>query len=148
MADTTDVLLKFCEQQWTEAKQSEDQRATFTNIILLIASAVVGVIAQKGVSKGMLPLSILLIVLGLFGAMVPRKLYERHQFHIHRLQNWRKRITELHPDSFLEELKNEAVATHKKEFPISSRLRLNYLWVILHLLIAFAGSILTVLCVI
>jgi hypothetical protein len=112
MADTTDVLLKFCEQQWMEAKQAEDQRATFTNIILLISSAVVGVMAQKGLTQSMIPLSILLIVLGIFGAIVSRKLYERHQFHIARLKNWRRRINELHPEARLEILKKEAVDNH------------------------------------
>ncbi|MDQ3009344.1 MAG: hypothetical protein M3X11_01370 [Acidobacteriota bacterium] len=144
MADATDVLLKFCEQQWTEAKQSEDQRATFTNIILLIASAVVGVIAQKGMSKGMLPISILLILLGIFGAVVSRKLYERHQFHIARLRGWRGRVMELHPDAQLDDLKKLAVEMHDKAFPVMSSVRLNHLWIILHATVAMAGVILTI----
>ena len=54
MADSTDVLLKFVEQQWIEAKQAEDQRSIMTNIILVIVAAIIGFIAQKGLNNNVL----------------------------------------------------------------------------------------------
>ena len=51
MADSTDVLLKLCEQRWVEVKQAEDQRSALSNIILLIASAIVGIFTQKGLDR-------------------------------------------------------------------------------------------------
>jgi hypothetical protein len=147
MADDTDVLLKFCEQQWMEAKQAEDQRATITNIILLVASAILGFITQKTLTSDMLPLSILLIVLGIYGVITSEKLYERHQFHSARARSWRDRIDQLHPDAELLKRKEEAATAHNQKFSIMSRIRLHYLWVGLHLVIALAGVILTVITI-
>jgi hypothetical protein len=143
MADDSDVLLKFVEQQWVEAKQSEDQRAAITNVILLIVAAVVGFMAQKSLSRSHLLLSSLLIVLGLYGAIASAKLYERHQFHIERLKYWRKKLNELHPKTELEALKELAVQSHNARFPWLKNVRLYYLWVFLHLIIMIAGIVIT-----
>lgn len=147
MADATDVLLKFVEQQWIEAKQAEDQRSTMTNIILVIVAAIIGFIAQKGLSQDTLFLSVLLMILGFYGAITSAKLYERHQFHVKRLTFWRKRIDELNPDSKLESLKEEANIKHYERFLIIKKIKLYYLWMMLHLLIAFSGSCLTIFVV-
>ncbi|QTR53199.1 hypothetical protein [Thiothrix unzii] len=147
MADSTDVLLKFVEQQWIEAKQAEDQRSIMTNIILVIVAAIIGFIAQKGLNNNVLFLSILLIILGLYGAIVSAKLYERHQFHISRLTSWRKKIDELNPDTKLEALKSEANISHYQRFPVIKKIKLYYLWMALHLMIAFGGVILTVIII-
>jgi hypothetical protein len=148
MADDTDVLLKFCEQQWMEAKQAEDQRAVITNIILLVTSALLGLITQNGLSSNMLPLTILIFLLGLYGVVTSQKLYERHQFHIQRLQSWRKRIDELHPNAQLNKLREEAVAKHKTIYPKLYGLRLHLLWLVMHSVISLIGVILTLIVII
>lgn len=48
MADDSDVLIKFCEEQEAQARQSENQRATVSNLIVTIASAITGFIVQIG----------------------------------------------------------------------------------------------------
>jgi len=144
MADKTDVLLKFVEQQWVEAKQSEDQRVAVTNVILLIVAAVIGFMAQKGLTKSMSFLSSLLIVLGIYGALTSAKLYERHQFHIERLKYWRQKLDELHPEAEIERLKERAVQSHNARFPRLKDIRLYYLWILLHFIITLAGIVITV----
>jgi hypothetical protein len=47
MADTTDILLTMIDENWTQARHSEDQRATITNFIVVIASVIHGVLTQK-----------------------------------------------------------------------------------------------------
>jgi hypothetical protein len=42
LADDSEVLLKFYDEDWRQVRQSEDQRTAFSNITLLIASAVFG----------------------------------------------------------------------------------------------------------
>jgi hypothetical protein len=147
MANDTDVLLKFCEQQWMEAKQAEDQRAAITNIVLLVASAILGFIAQNGLTSNTLPLTVLLTTLGIYGAIASEKLYERHQFHSARAWSWRERIDQLHPDAQLLKRKEEAVAKHSKKFPLMSKIRLHYLWFTFHGAIALIGIILTVIAI-
>ena len=145
MADDTDVLLKLCEEQWTQARQSEDQRATITNIVFVVASAIIGLIAQTGLVLQVLPLTILLLVIGIYGAITSEKLYERHQFHMRRAAFWRKRLNELHPNAEIEKYKDQSDARHRTKFPRLNRMRLHYLWLTLHLGIALAGIILTII---
>ena len=148
MADDTQVLIEFCKQCWVEAKQSEDQRATLTNIILGVASAVTVLIAQKGLAKDTLPLSILLIVLGIYGAVASEKLYERHQMHSTRASVYRERLDELHPNAQVIVRRSEALKRHDPNFPRLSKIRLHYLWLTLHLIIALAGLILTIIIIV
>jgi hypothetical protein len=46
VADDAEILLKFFDEDWRQVRQSEDQRTAFSNIILLIASAVFGFLTQ------------------------------------------------------------------------------------------------------
>lgn len=148
MADDTQVLIEFCKQCWVEAKQSEDQRATLTNIILGVASAVTVLIVQKGLSKDTLPLSILLIILGFYGAIASEKLYERYQMHSTRASVYRERIDELHPNAQILARRSEGFKRHDPNFPRLGKIRLHYLWLTLHLIIALSGLILTIMSII
>ncbi len=144
MADDTDVLLKMYDEQWTQARHVENQRATITNIVVVIASAILGFIVQKGLGTEILPITILLMVLGIYGAISSEKLYERFQFCTNRATALRKRIDELHPNSRLIQLNKEFEAQHKKDYPRLSKIRVHYLWFSLHLTIALGGLILTI----
>lgn len=139
MADDTDVLLKLCEEQWTQGRHSESQRATVTNIVFTISAVIIGFLVQKGFSLTSLPLAILLILLGIYGAVTSAKLYERWQFHMRRARYWRRRIDELHPDAQIEQLKAEADAEHKLKYSNLERIQLYQLWLALHILIALIG---------
>ena len=143
MADTSDVLLKLNEQKWAEVKQSEDQRAVLTNVILLIASAIVGVFTQKGLDRNGLPLSILLIYLGIYGIIVARKYRERIHYALSIIKLYRDRLNELHPDAEIEERRLKAKELHDKLHPLIIKINPNNLWIILFASIALTGTILT-----
>ena len=144
MADDTDVLLRLCEHEWTQGKQSEDQRATITNIVLLIASAVVGLIAQIGLNARSYPLAFLLCVLGTFGAVAAEKLYERHQFHFGRARAYRGYVMrELHPSIQFDAVMEQARAEHSAAFSRMGKLHLHHVWLALHIGILLAGVTLT-----
>jgi hypothetical protein len=147
MADDTEVLLKFFDEDWRQVRQSEDQRTAFSNIILLIASAVFGFLTQYGLTRNALPLTVLLIVLGIFGGIASEKLYERSKLHMELAWAWRRRIYELHPDIQLDRLTGEAEEVHRKRFPRLFGLHLHLVWVALQLSIAVAGIILTIIVV-
>lgn len=146
MADSTDIFLKILEQSWTQARQSEDQRAFLTNLIVLISAAIYGVLTQTGFAKRALPLTIALIVLGLYGAIASEKFYERYRHHIYRAGAIRKRLEELYPDSQIEKLMDNADREHSSKYPILARkIHLHSLWLVLHLLIAASGLIYTLI---
>lgn len=143
MADATDILLQLSADEWAQARQSEDQRATITNILLLIASALVGFISQRGLVIETLPVTILLILLGIYGAIVSEKLYETFWFHVTRASYYRRRLDELKSTAQILKLNELADTKHTQEFPRMKKIRLHRLWLILHTSIAIAGLILT-----
>jgi len=147
VADGSDVLLKFYDVDWSHVTQSENQRTAFSNIVILIASAVFGFLSQHGLTRDALPLTVLLIALGLYGGIASEKLYERSKLHMELAWAWRRRLYELHPDIQLGRLIKEAEEINRKRFPRLFRLHLHHVWLALDLSIALAGIIMTVVIV-
>jgi uncharacterized membrane protein YeaQ/YmgE (transglycosylase-associated protein family) len=127
MADDTDILIEFCKQHWAEAKQAEDQRDALSNIILGISAALIALIAQKNLAKDTLPLALLLLILGVYGAIASEKLYERHQLHSIRASVCREKIDELHPNAQLLIMREKVFKKHNPKFPRLLKIRLHYL---------------------
>src|SRR5947208_2063419 len=97
MDEETEILLHEADINWAKTKQHEDQRAAITTLIVVIASAIQGGLTQTGFTKNAFPLTITLLMLGLFGMLACTKLYERAKLHADRTKRLRKRIDELHP---------------------------------------------------
>lgn len=143
MADNSDVLLKFFEEDWRQVRQEENQRTAFSNIVFLIASAVLGLLTQFGLSRDSLPLTLLLIVLGIFGGIASEKLYERSKLHMELAWAWRRRLYELHPETQVDRMVGEAVDINRKRFPRLIQIHLHHVWLTLDVFIALAGVALT-----
>jgi len=145
MTESINVLLAMYESEMSWAKQAEDQRTAITNIILIVASIVVGLIPQSGgLGKQTLPVAILLTALGLYGALVSQKLYERHRFHYGRARFHRRKLNELLPAAEINKSMDAAENEHKKQYKWLYRVSFNRLWMSLYITIAIAGVILTV----
>ena len=142
-----DVLLEMSYKEWEQARHLENQRATITNLVLLVAFVALGYISESGLSIQSLPIAIGLIALGLYGAVASEKLYERNQFHIERARLLRRKVYVLCPDIQIGELRDQADAIHESKFPRLSKIRLHYIWLALHLSISFTGVILVVLSI-
>jgi hypothetical protein len=93
----TDVLMGFIHEHWEEMRHIENQRATMANLILTLAAALIGLIANFKISQNTLLLSLALVFLGIYGWIATAKLYERHQFDQNRLYKWYKQIDRLNP---------------------------------------------------
>ena len=144
MTSDSDVLMRFFDEDWRQVRQSEDQRTAFSNIVLLIASAVYGYLTQHGLMADTLPLTILLIVLGLYGGIASEKLYERSKLHMEFAWAWRDRLNELHPEIGVEQLRARAEAINHDRFPRLHKLHLHHVWLALDLAIALSGIIMTI----
>ena len=146
MTETTEILIHVMEQQLSQAKQSEDQRSNITNIIVLIAAAIQGVLTQTGFTKNALPLSITLIIIGLFGIVATSKLYERFRYHYEVMRQIREKIEALNPDTTIKACLDAAWREHIKKYPfISTKIRQYVVWSTLHVLIVVLGVIYTVI---
>jgi len=144
MNSDSDILLKLHEEEWALIRHYEEQRAVVTNFVLIVASAAVGFFVQKGVIFDSLPVAILLIVLGLYGAITVTKLYERTQYASRLAKHYANRLDELYPTVGIGRLRDEARAEHKVKFPVASRLHMNHLWFALHMAVALVGVGLTI----
>ncbi|MCB0176131.1 MAG: hypothetical protein KDJ97_36875 [Anaerolineae bacterium] len=144
MADNADVLLRFYEEDWRQARQAEDQRTAITNITLIVVPALIGFASQKGLNFDAIPLTILLIILGIYGAIISQKLYERHCYFSDRAGYWRGQISKLYPQLEIDTIRAQAAEKHSQRFKRIEKFRLYYLWLILHFFVALAGIILTI----
>lgn len=139
MADKADVILNEVDRQWSQARQSEDQRATLSNLILLIAVAAQGFIVEKDFPKRALVVAVALVLLGAFGTVAVAKYYERFRMSMSRVGRLRERLDRNIPDLGLDELERKADEKHRKRYPQLSSVRLHYLWRLLMLSIAILG---------
>jgi hypothetical protein len=144
MATDTDALLKVYEEHWAQARQHENQRATITNVVLLIASAILGLISQQSLNIEMLPLAGLLIVVGIFGAISSEKLYERAEYDFERIRYLHGHLDKLFPKARLKKLREDADTQHKSKFPRLVRLHVHHLWLMMHLAVIIAGILLII----
>lgn len=154
MADEVDVLLHLFEEEREQARQSENQRATLSNIIILVVGAGLAFVTNRGFGKSTLAISIPMVVLGLYGALATAKFFERWYRHWRRAYAYREQLFEKFPDidSKLRDYDDRATKDRgykfeeaaEKRFPRLSRVKVNRLWVGLHVAIAVGGTVLSV----
>ena len=97
--DVTKIVLSEIDRQWGQAKQSEDQRATLSNFIVVAAQ---GFIVDKGFPKRAMVVAVCLTILGLFGAIAVAKYYERFRLSMTRVGRLREQLDGLYPQVKLE----------------------------------------------
>ena len=144
MADSTDILWNFYQEHCAWERHHENQRASVTNIFLLVAAGVLSVITFDGITRSDLPLTIFLILQGMFGALFVSKQYELFAKHQNRAKTYRKALDELYPEKQILTLRKRADDEHEEKYgKLSDEVRLYKLWVCLHLLVALFGVVLT-----
>ncbi|CCH15576.1 hypothetical protein [Micromonospora lupini] len=143
MADEVDVILQMWLSRWEQIRQSENQRTATTNIIIVVVSALLGLIASKGLKPVMLPAAITVTVLGAYGGVLSAKYYERFRFHLAEAAALRQRLNERFAALDLEAMQAAVYTNQAAAFPRLIRIPLYGLWVTLHGIVAIAGLILT-----
>ena len=135
-----DACWKLYAEHCTHVRHHESQRSTVAASILAIASAIIGLVTfDKKIEASDLPLTILLIVLGCFGALFSAKQYERASLHTERARRFRGAIDATLEGAPLKALKRQADIVHAADFPRLEKLRLNKFWVALYLVLAAIG---------
>ena len=150
--DLKDVLLAFMHEYYSRLQQYEKQRSTVSNLLVIIAAAILAFVTfDKALTIADLPLTVLLFVIGLFGAAFCAKYYERSARYFDRLKAIREELdSKLFDSHLLTRLRDEAEQKHEADFPRLyggkfSWVKIYRLWIIFHLFIALLGLILTVL---
>lgn len=143
VADLKDLLLAKYQEERNYARQHENQRATVTTVIIAIAAATIGFLGTSKGSQFHTLAALFLIGLGVFGAILSRKHYERFRFHSLWAKEFDRKLRESEPTLDIEEY-DPKLDKHYKMFPWIGRARLNWLWIGIHLLITVIGIALLV----
>jgi len=143
-----DALWKLYQEHCTHVRHHESQRASAASSFLVIAGALLGLVTyDKSIGLADLPLTILLLLLGSFGALFSAKHYERASLHTERARRFRDAVDATLPGQPLKMFKATADAAHSKDFPKLEKLRLNKFWVGLYLMVAGLGLMLSVMAI-
>jgi hypothetical protein len=116
--------------------------------LIAVASAIVALITfDKAILFLDLPLALLLVLFGVFGAAFSAKHYERASMHTERARHYRDAVDLLLGGTKLKDLKAAADAIHNKTFRRLHRMRLHKFWIGLYIFIALSGIILSAFAV-
>lgn len=147
MTETISFLRQALEENWIHARQAEEKRATLANVVLVLASTTIIAIAFIGLSSKTLLLTLLLMLLGVYGIATTMKLYERSQYHILRARKLRARLDKLCPDAQVEQTQKTAEVEHQAKYPRLMHIRLNSIWLGFYAFLIVVGMALAIMSV-
>ncbi|MBF6207310.1 helix-turn-helix domain-containing protein [Nocardia sputi] len=136
-----DVVLRLWQEQRTQARQSENHRAIMTLVVVVGAvggMVYVAVQPDSRILSATVALSVCL--LGLFGALISAKYYERFKMHMDGAEHFHRRLDELYPQLRIEQLWSDNESQHSRNYKVLYGLRLHHLWVAAHLGIVLLGG--------
>jgi hypothetical protein len=145
MAAPDNAVVAYWAEQRAQLRQSESQRAVLTNYVLAVAAALSGLVVQQRFRLETLPLSVLVVLIGLYGALASAKYHERATYHLAQARALTRALVQSGdlPDN--EALLDRARDEHARKYPRLYRIRLHWLWTGLQLGVAAYGLVLVVL---
>ena len=144
MLSREDLIWGLCQENLQYCRHHENQRQAITGFALVIASALIGfIVADKQLNLWDAPVASLVILVGLFGALLSSKEYERFAFHYERFRELRRELAGL-VNLDVVTLSGRADAAHRASFSWLFERSLSRFWLGTHLIIAAIGMILLV----
>lgn len=163
--ELVDELRIYYDHQAAQARQHEDQRERMTNIILTVASVLVGLVTFSKLALWSLPAAIMVPILGIFGFFFAGKHYERNRLHASIMFAIRAEMDRIAEEGGkprkISEVKADGEEYHYKHFSWPqfrgprkesqaaakswiARQRLHPFWEVVHILIVIIGIFLVV----
>jgi len=149
--DAVNDLWHYYEENATQARQHENLRATASSVLVGFAAALVGLVGVDGMAEDDIPAAVLVIGIGVLGALLSLKHYERNRMHSAILKVARSQIDRLRgrgskaPES-LSNVRKTGVSEHESQHSrILVWMPAHSLWAALHLFVAGVGVLLVVL---
>lgn len=143
-----DVLWGMFQEHQQNARHHETQRSTVSNFIILVAGGIGTLVSSGGFTRDDLPLTILLILLGLFGAVFSASHFIRYHRHKKRAYAYLAELDLLLFENrdTLAQIKEDVDKKVKGVHHILSRtLNVHSLWLVLPLIVTGLGIVLTIL---
>lgn len=144
-----DILIELYKEHTKWCQHHEQQRTNVSNMILFMCSILLGLISfDKIIEIHDLPISIFIIILGVFGLIFNYKFYERFDFHNLRINNYLKEISLEIENLDIKDINRKA--WNKSSFKNTSiqNTSLYKFWIYLHLLVVIIGIFTTIMAMI
>ena len=125
MSSPEDAVLAYWHEHREQLRQSENQRAVLTNYVLVIVAAISGLIVQQHFAVRTLPLSVLIVVIGLYGAVAVAKYHERADYHLVQARALTRVLVDSGALADHGTVLGESRQQHYRKYPRLHRLRLN-----------------------
>lgn len=138
MDDKVEIYWRLYLENCTQGRHHETMRATLTTIIVAISAASLGLLKAESHACTQVILPILVFALGIFGAIVTRKHYERFTMHMRRARALREKIDEI-LNLGLAPMQEAAGKKQARDFPHIYKLRLSWLWTSVHVAVSLTG---------
>lgn len=146
MSASEEAVIAFWKEHREQLRQSEVQRSTLTNFLLVIAAGLSALIVQQKFSAYVIPLAVFIVLIGVYGALTVAKYYERSAYHLGQARALTEMLMTLGALDSKEPLERRRSA-HYEKFPRLRRIRLHHLWVGIHFGVALLGMTLLVICI-
>ncbi|MDQ3798182.1 MAG: hypothetical protein M3384_01920 [Acidobacteriota bacterium] len=148
--DTKEILWRLYQDNYVNARHHESQRSTVTNFIILIAGGISTIVSVGGFTKQDLPLALLLVALGIFGALFSLSHYERYKRSKERAKSYLRELDFLlfkGQEQVFKKIKRETDSERKRKHPkLHEIYDIHVMWISLPLMVAILGLVLTVMC--
>jgi hypothetical protein len=107
--DIKDMLWGLYQEHYTHIRHYESQRSTVTNLLIIIAAALLAFITyDKAITRADIPLACMLFMIGVFGATFSLKYHERASLHYQRVLKYRDKLDKLFDPPFIIALKERS----------------------------------------
>jgi hypothetical protein len=126
--DSGELLLRTVEMYWAEIHHIEEQREKHVNIVLLVSTAILGLVFQDGLLAKEWPFVAVVILLGVYGMVFVQKMFERYCHMQTRKDYVYEAFDKMYPDCGYMDLRRKANSDHFSKFWIFSRVKVNLLW--------------------
>lgn len=148
-----EILLAIYQEYLTRCRHHENLRATITSSLIGIDAITVGIITHdKELNFSDIPLTVLIILLGIFGLIFTLSHSERYLQYSERSRQYITTLDKIYTNGLIEKGKNEAKANiqvklknGKLNFP--KYLRHHFLWSVIHLFIVIMGITLFIISI-
>lgn len=137
-----DVWVQMYQEQIRHVRHHESLRSNATNISVVVSAAILGLFAADVISNRQWLLSLFLIVVNLYGVTMSLKHYERSKLHHAVSERYRHVISRASAfdESAINELRRQARSEHRARHYLIGRVRANWMWCGLHVLLALLGA--------
>jgi hypothetical protein len=138
MIDERDLLLTLYNEQRAQARWHEEQRERVSSLCVAVAGVLLALQGPAGAD--LVPVtSLMLVGIGVFGAVTAWKHYERNRLHAELARTYRRRLAALVGATEIEAMNAMAAQRHGVVWRATQHLRLYRLWTTMNLLVAMLG---------